>query len=212
MEFRIDTEVFSNEGNKVGILDRVVIDPKTKDITRLIVSEGFLRTGARVVPMSSVQSVIEGSIVLQQDDDEFGSLPEFEETQYIEVDEDEAPGWERALYSYPPLPAWGQTDPVPQLPSHPYVRRTERNIPEDLIALEEGAQVISSDGQKIGSVESIRISSDDQATHIVISDGVILKKWKLIPTHWISQIHEDAICLTVGSRLMDRLSEYLPES
>lgn len=72
--------------------------------------------------------------------------------------------------------------------------------------------MISSDGQTIGNVESIRTSSKDQATHLVISNGVILRKKKLIPTHWISQIHEDAIYLAVESRLMDQLSEYLPDS
>lgn len=84
--------------------------------------------------MSAVQPVVEGSIVLQQDDDEFGRLPEIEETQYIEVDEDEAPGWERAPYSYPPLTAWGQTSPFPKVPNHSYIRRTERNIPEEFVA------------------------------------------------------------------------------
>jgi uncharacterized protein YrrD len=208
MRIENNAEVISGQGNKVGTLNRVVIDPKNKDVSHLVVSVGFLSDEARVVPMSSVRSVVEGSIILQEDDDEFGRLPEFEETHYIAVDEDEAPGWEKPLYSYPPLLAWGQTGQYAQVPSPSYVQRTERNIPEGLVALEEGAGVISSDHQRVGNVESIRVAPDDRATHLVISAGLLLKKSKLIPTHWIGHIQEDKIVLAVSSRLLDRLPEY----
>ena len=40
--FENNAEVISDEGDIVCTLDRVVIDPKIKDVTHLDVSEGFL--------------------------------------------------------------------------------------------------------------------------------------------------------------------------
>jgi hypothetical protein len=40
-------------------------------------------------------------------------------------------------------------------PICPYVVKTERQIPEGTVALEEGAKVIGSDGEHVGKIERI---------------------------------------------------------
>jgi hypothetical protein len=92
---------------------------------------------------------------------------------------------------------------------HDYVRKTEQNIPEGTVALEEGAQVISSDGQHVGDVE--RIFTDplaDRATHLLIAEGLLLKQKKLIPARWLSLVLEDRVHLLVEAGFIDRLPDY----
>ena len=87
------------------------------------------------------------------------ALPNFEETHYVpitEVEESELspPGYARPFYWYPPagLNWWSVSGYGYAVP--PYVIRTERQIPEGTVALEEGAKVVSSDGEHVGTVVS----------------------------------------------------------
>ena len=210
MSIKNNAEVYSRQGNKVGTVDRIVIDPKTKAVTHLVVTKGFWSDEAKVVPISSAVTIEEKRVSLKESDEDFERLPDFEKTHFISVDQDEAPGWEKPLYSYPPLHTYGQVGNFPQPPGPPYVLRTEQNIPDGLVALEEGAQVISRDRQEVGEVMGIRVAANDQATHLVISKGLIFKKRKLVPTHWINHIQDDEIYLDVNERLIERLPDFQP--
>ena len=211
MQFEINADVISNQGDKVGVVDRVVIDPKTKEVTHLVIHDS--QSGkTKVAALKFVGGDAEGHLVLRQKTKDFSHFPVFEETHFIRVDESEAPGQENSLYWYPPLLAWGQTGRYAELPRAPYVRQTEKNIPEELIALTDGAAVFSREGERIGQLESIRSAPDNRATHLVISGGLLLKTYKLVPTHWINEIRPDEIHLAVGASLLNRLPEYQPES
>lgn len=35
-------DIYSSEGEKLGTLERVIIDPKTKEVTQLVIGKGLL--------------------------------------------------------------------------------------------------------------------------------------------------------------------------
>jgi uncharacterized protein YrrD len=208
MKIHEDAKVLSSEGKTVGELDRVVVDPKTKEVTHLVVEQGILFTEDRVVPMSMVQTSDEEKITLRATADELEELPEFEETEYMPLDEQarsEFPVEARSLYYL------GKPFGIPPmtLPDRPVYKRTEKNIPDDAIDFEDGAKVLSVDEEHIGDVEQILTHPEtDQVTHFIISKGLLLKERKLIPTNWISVFGDDEIRLAVGSRIVEQLPVY----
>ena len=50
--------------------------------------------------------------------------------------------------------------------------------------------------------------ANNQVTHIVISQGFLLKERKQVPTHWIRRTAENKVQLAVNSKLVNRLPEY----
>ncbi len=91
----------------------------------------------------------------------------------------------------------------------PYQTETQQNIPEDTVALMEGAQVISDDGQHVGHVKRIFTKSEnDRASHFLISEGLIFKAQRLVPTTWIHDIQEDEVHLNVNAATLKNLPEY----
>jgi hypothetical protein len=61
----------------------------------------------------------------------------------------------------------------------------------------------------VGAVEAVLTESqEDRATHLVISEGLLFKEKKLIPTSWVSTVQEDEVRLYVGSGLLEKLPEY----
>jgi uncharacterized protein YrrD len=91
----------------------------------------------------------------------------------------------------------------------PYVTKVEKNIPEGTVALEEGAKVVDREGKHIGDVERIFTDSlEDRATHLLISEGLLFKEKKLVPTSWLLNVFEDEVRLSVEADVVDNLPEY----
>ena len=61
MEYKKGADVISNDGEKIGTLDRVVLDPKTKEVAYLVVKSGFLLTEDKLISIDQVKTVAEKS-------------------------------------------------------------------------------------------------------------------------------------------------------
>ncbi len=210
MQYRDGTTVFAFDGRELGEIDRVVIDPETREVTAIIVRKGLLFTEDKVVPVSLVAEATDERITLREDAGDLDRLPLFEETHYVPAPGDEllaAP-----LYWYPPYPAVGTT--WWGFPNYfgypPYPIETERNIPEGHIALKEGASVVDANGEQIGAVKQIMTDAlAERVTHLLITRGGLLnQEQKLIPCTWVRRIDEDEVQLRVTSEFLDTLREY----
>jgi uncharacterized protein YrrD len=217
MQFKENASVFTAHGEQVGDIDRVVLDPRTKEVTHIVVRKGFLFTEDKVVSVDLIASATEDRVVLREDAGDLQHLPDFEVEHFVLLNEAEfartqaRPDFPPPLYAYPPFygTAYGTTNAYPASPTRTHVTRMERNVPEDTVALEEGAQVISADGEHVGDVERVLTGPQaDRATHFVISQGLLLKEKKLVPAIWVDSIYEDKVHLAVGSRLVEELREY----
>lgn len=214
MQFAEGARVITAEGEIVGTIDRVVLDPDTKKVTHLVVQKGFLFTQDKLVPLSLVGPATEDRVTLRLGAGDLEDLPDFEEVHYVTVEggRQAAPGsahWARPLYWYPPVgPSW-PTGGYAASEEKQSVEKREKNIPDGTVALEEGAQVVSSDGEHVGDIE--RVFTDplaDRATHLLVSEGVFLKERKLVPTGWMAHVDEDEVRLRVDADFMDSLPAY----
>ena len=89
-----------------------------------------------------------------------------------------------------------------------YVTQVNQNIPEGTVALKEGAQVITADGQHVGKIERIVADlSQDQVTHLLISRGMFPKETKLIPMERVRTMTDDEVYLGVEEHFVDELAE-----
>ena len=227
MQFKDDARVYTADGKDVGRIDRVVLNPITKEISHVIVRQGFIFTEDKTVPVDYFYSESAESVVLRSDIDDLDSLPKFEETHYVPAhfaESETHPGSSviDSYYWYPPagaptypvLDVYGAPliDPVRERlygDERPYVRQTVQNIPEDTVALEEGARVISADDAHIGNIEEILMDAkSNYATHIVISQGLFFKKHKLVPTFWFSKVLENEVHLAVQASFLEELPDY----
>jgi uncharacterized protein YrrD len=214
MQFKEGANVFTSDGQEVGDVDRVVLDPVTKDITHLVVRKGFLFTEDKVVPVELVDSATEERVVLKGVED-LEALPNFEETYYVRVtgtdkEVSRTPGYVRPYYWYPPAHInWWSATRYSVYPPPPYVLEVRRNIPEGTVPLKEGAHVIASDDGHVGDIERVFADpTEDRATHLLISKGLFLKERKVVPTSWIARVSEEEVHLAVGSNLLEDLPEY----
>lgn len=218
MQFKDGTNVYTADGDQVGRIDRVVIDPRTNEVSHVVVRKGFLFTEDKVVPLDLIAGATEDMVTLREDAGDLESLPPYEEMHYVLLNEEDRPdvygrGYARPAYWYPPFGAtWygGAAYPYYYPSEANYTTRTEQNIPEGTVGLKEGARVMSADGDHVGNIERI-FTVDDHATHLLISQGLIFKEKKIIPVSWITLITEDEVNLSVRTSVLERLPEYQPQ-
>jgi uncharacterized protein YrrD len=215
MQFKGNAEVLTSNGEKVGRIDRVVLDPKSNELTHLVVQKGFLFIIDKVVPLDCVESATEERVVLKEDRQDPDDFPDFEETHYVPVEdartsEKDGSGELSTLAWYFPVPggAWWRARNFlyPGIPKPPYVRKTEMNIPDGTVPLEEGAKVVSREGEHVGDIERVYADEEEQrVTHLLISKGLISKSHKLIPSMWVESVSEDVVRLSIDERFIENL-------
>lgn len=214
MRIKQGTHVFTASDHGVGKVDRVVIDPKTKEATHLVVHKGLFFTEDKVVPISLVGAATEDRVTLRDDAGDLAALPNFEESHFIVADERELASSPEGKRTVPSPLYWygtaGMVYPGGLEPSYPpYVEEVKRNIPEGTVALREGARVVSIDDKHVGNVEEVLTDPGaDRVTHFVISQGVLLKERKLVPITWVSEMTDKEIYLAVSSQLLEGLRPY----
>jgi uncharacterized protein YrrD len=215
MQFKQGANVSTYDGKNVGSVDRVVLNPKTKEVTHIVVRKGILFNEDKIVPLDLVATATEDKVTLRQDAADLDKLPPFEEVHYIPLDESEMTtvaypvGWASPFYWYEPLGSSMTYANYGAGYHFPYRSETEQNIPEDTVALKEGARVISEDDQYVGNVKRVFTRSDnDRASHFLISEGLIFKDRKLVPTSWIHDIQEDEVHLNVNAATLKNLPEF----
>ena len=204
--------VITTSGEVAGEINRIVLDPKTKELSHIVVKEGFLFTEERVVPINLVQYSDEDQVKLRDMPADFDELPIFKETQYIPLNEEElrrmrGENLPPAYYRYPPVYPGGWVSE--RAVARPYLEKTIENIPEGTVALKEGAIVKDIADETIGDVEQILTdTSTDRATHLVLSEGVIFKEKKLVPIDWVTTIREGEVHLAVGRKILENVPSF----
>lgn len=219
MDIREGMSVVTPEEESLGKVERVVLNPQTCQVTGLVVRKGFLLREDKVIPIEAIEAADNEQLQLKPGTQDPDSFPPFIETEYVELDEAERT---RAAYdnsAIPPLywyPSWN-IDPVwsgtgyfgaeaSDYKAVYWSEEKEENIPSDTVALSRGAAVISAEGKRVGDLVEWRIDLESkQATHLVISRGLLFKKERVIPVSWIDKIDTDGVYLAVGADFIQRL-------
>lgn len=207
MQIRPGASVLTIGENEVGRVERIVIDPRTKEITHLVVGSSLLFNDSRIVPVEMISSAESDRVHLISDKESLENLPFFEETHFIPQVEGDETNQVPPMYWYPPvgMTAMG----YPGYFAYPYPTHTEQNLPEELVALQDGAKVTDISGEDVGEIEKVIAAGEsDKVTHFVVGWGMLQRTRKLFPIHWVESVAQNQVRLAVHKREIKRLPEY----
>jgi sporulation protein YlmC with PRC-barrel domain len=194
MRFKHDASVSTLEGETIGHIERVVINPETKEVTHLVVRNAAEADRETVVPIELVSEATELGVTVL---DGAGDLDPLAPVELA------APAEALASLAASPQARDGEGDSAGHL---------EASIPEGAVTLKEGAKVIAADGKRVGVVEQVLAPPGLQrATHLVIVQGRLLKERRRIPVDWVSESSDVEIHLTVNSQAVDQLG-FVPDA
>jgi uncharacterized protein YrrD len=202
-------DVFSRDGEKLGSVDRLVLNSENQHLEALVVDEGFFSTG-KLIDLDLVAGVEGDRVVLSLPTAQTEQLPEFVSTQFVD-----APA--EALTGYPGLasdavgpgtvpyggPLIGAGYPSAGMPAYvddvgiaPVVENV-RNIPEQDVVVDSGSDVVGLDGKKVGTVDRVVYGQGGAVQEVVVKSGFLFKHEVTIPGEWVAELDEDQIRLSV---------------
>src|SRR5678809_171638 len=106
LELKEGADVFTANGEQVGKLNRLILDPGTNEVTHIVVQKGWLLPADKVVPIAMINSALDEKIVLNEGVRDFDQWPAFEETHYVELTEADIPPAGSLNYQYAPAYYW----------------------------------------------------------------------------------------------------------
>src|SRR5437868_11855696 len=107
MQFNQGTPVVTADGQEIGHVDRVVVEPDDQEVTDIVVRKGMLLPEDKVIPIELIKSATADQVTLILDADHAKSLLPFEELHYLASDEEYMSASQNEvstpLYWYPPI-------------------------------------------------------------------------------------------------------------
>lgn len=211
MKIDIGKDVIASDGEKIGKVDRLVLNSETNDLSKFIVHKGMFWNEDKIVDLDLVSEVdAEGNIHLKVPSDDEDTMPAFvEETHRVATDEEMnsldygsfvgtapyapimfAPGGTGGQYRPGSGPFFDNADSGGTLE-----QRT--NLPEDSMTIDKGTDVVGSDGGKVGEVEEIIMDANGTTTGFVVKSGFIFTKDVHIPMDIVDHISGVHIALKI---------------
>lgn len=85
-ELHVGSNVYTKNGEKVGRLRFMVVDPDSATVSHLVLEKGMMLASDALAPVESVGRVLHRGIFLNLTRADVSELPEFAEDQYLSRD------------------------------------------------------------------------------------------------------------------------------
>lgn len=203
MQIELGAHVRSSDDHDVGRIAWLILDPATGQVKTAVIQKGFLLVDDIEVPLDAFTQDAEGGVRLRYTAKEIEGLPRFEQSQY-------------AVPTPDYISAWGWPDAAGLLtPAYPLPgpilageidrgERTEQDLANAII--QEGSEVFSADGEKVGEVHSVIFDAGTGRTvSFVVRSGFLFTHDTELPGDAIASLDDQAVYLSLSK---DQVHQY----
>ena len=212
LELREGSHLYSVDGDDLGVVREFVVEPSSGEVTHILVEKGVFFTDDRVVPIETIGHAEDDKIVLSEGVDP-ATLPQFVREHFTLLDDET-----RTRLNVPSGYMWRYptafAGPFPTYPAYPMppgapTRRTvtesrTREVIAEQKIIGKRTPVLSTNGDKVGTVSEVQVDEDGQLSHLVVDLG-FLSDEKVLPAHWIEKIASDGVTLAVSNVAVESL-------
>ncbi len=199
MRLELGKPVRSSDGQIVGELGDVVIDPVKKRLTHLVVKPHH-GGESRLVSIDLVEREDGASeISLRCNAEEVRRLPDVEEFAYLRLGELPVadPDWDIGVTDVLAMPYESTGFAAYPAGTVDDIGMTYDRIPKGEVEIRRSSSVIANDGERVGEVDGFLLDDDDCITHFVLERGHLWRRRELaVPIGAISKVESDTV--TVG--------------
>jgi sporulation protein YlmC with PRC-barrel domain len=207
MDIGLGMNVYTSDGQGVGSIDRLILDPDTNQVKAAVIRKGVLLPHDKEVIREIMNITSDGAIRLSATAAEVHSLPEFLPGAYTTPPADYPlpagyPSESVYLTSGFGLGGLGAT-PVGMMPDNAEAREVRaawhRQDLENAV-IQEGSKVFSREGEQIGEVHQLNFNQQTGAlTHLVVRRGFIFTTDTELPASMIARVDDGAVTLSVSA-------------
>lgn len=219
MDIGLGMHVYTSDGQDVGSVDRLILDPDTNQVKAAVIRKGTFMRHDVEVPRDMMNVTPDGTIRLSATADEVKSLPEFDPGAYTDAPPDyrSPAGYpSEGLYlpfGYAPGIFAGAPGAVPGagiLADNGGIAADDEEARELAAAwrrqdlenavVQEGSKVLSRDGEEVGKVHQLNFDPQSgKLTGIVVRRGILFAKETELPASLVSGVGDGVVTLSVNA-------------
>jgi uncharacterized protein YrrD len=217
MKIELGAKVVTADGDEIGTIDKLILDPEGGDLHAIVVHKGLLFGRDIEIPIDDIAQQQTGTIHIRRTKQQLDDVQTFYEGSYT------TPPPERSAefvsgYGYPASGLLWPSRWSGPVSGEPYGHEAVGAVEDEVAAMhraqdlsnaviKEGSDVRSRDGEKVGEVHQIVFdSTTGRPTMLVIRKGFLFTEDVEIPAGLISSVDDDRVYLDARH---DELERYL---
>ena len=202
MRLELDKPVIL-DGEEVGKLGDLVVDPVAKRVTHLVVKPHHGDDTSHLVPIELAESAEgdDGKIALTCSRAEFEALPAVEEFTYLRLDEvkTDDPNWDVGVSDILALPYYDSTGLAGPVEAVGDMGVVWDRVPKGEVELRRSSRVMSADNEYLGDVDGFLVDDGEHITHFVLERGHLWGRREVtVPIGAVASVESDVVTLSLS--------------
>jgi len=212
MNVDIGVRVRSSDGQDIGVVDRLIMDPAKNEVTSVVLRKGAWLPRDVEAPIGDLRPGQNSEYAITLTAQEIQNLPEFHDANYVTPPSDFAlapgftPGsiyWPAGMMMGAPrnVPGMGQEpDPTMGMAVENEVDSALSREAWDTAVIRKGSTVTGRDGKNVGKVEDVSFDSKTgELTGLVVRSGLLMHTDRPLDPSLIASVDEGVVYLKVDS-------------
>ena len=215
MKIELGAKVATAEGDEIGTIDKLILDPDGGDIHAIVVHKGLLFGRDIEIPVDEIVGMRAGVARIRYTRADLDSLPAFYEGSYTTPPPERSSEY-ASSYGYPVASLLWPSRWSGPVSGEPYGHDAIGPVADEVASLhrqqdlgnaviEEGSTVKSRDGEKLGEVHRLVFDAETaKPTMLVIRKGFLFTEDVEVPVSLISSVDDDVVYLDVRHDELER--------
>lgn len=223
MQIHLGTKVVTSDGNEIGKIDRLVVDPRTDEMREFVVHKGFFLQHDTIIPIGAVRDQIgnddKDTIHLMFSSEDVARMPEFVEAAYVAPPDAFYPStfgtasmdggmlWPAPMYEPAATTGYATAESSTATNVAPgAMTDTLAEARPNSVFLTTGTDVEGTDG-KIGTVDELVVDPKrGKVTELIVRKGLFNGKEIRIPTQFIEEIDDAVVHVALSKERLERFT------
>jgi sporulation protein YlmC with PRC-barrel domain len=189
-------------GAVFGELADVVVDPRSRRVSHVVVRPHHAPGPARLVPIEMLEAGDGIALGLRGTPEAFDRLPRVSGLAYLRLGEVplEDPEWQVGVSTVLAMPNTALPGVGAELPFDDHVEVAYDRVPRGTIELARDSDVVDAGGHRVGHVEGFTVGDDGAITHLVLERGHLWRRRDVtIPVAAIATVANGLVTLRLDA-------------
>ncbi|MEX1158014.1 MAG: PRC-barrel domain-containing protein [Thermomicrobiales bacterium] len=194
MNIELGSDIYGSDGEKLGVVDSLVVEPETGAISSVIVRKGLFFPTDKILPASAVTSVDKQGVHVNLSKDDVAQLTEYMDTEYV---------WPPAGY----YGSYGYMWPATSVYTDDLMvdHEIEERHPGSII-LSEGTLVVDNDNDEVGRITELATDDRGRVVGIRVEQGFFRHHDHYIPANLIDTADDFVVRLKVDKDRLEAIT------
>jgi uncharacterized protein YrrD len=206
MKIDLGTDIVSSDGEKIGEVDGLVVDPRTGELRSVILRKGFFFPTDQIIPIESVRDATDERVVVNFTKEDADAMTEYLSDQFLTPPAGYYGAMSGVYWPVAPVYTTSATGAGDETNNLLVDDQVEEEMPGAVI-LTEGTLVVDQDGEDVGRITEIASDERGRVSGFRVEEGFFRHHERYVPAHFIAAADDRVVTLSTTKASLEELHE-----